>query len=164
MLLKICTLWCYTLSYISSVNIIISALELKLCIILPDTAFLCISVVLYCMLGISNSDTGKCLFCEKIVSHTLSINLSPSLLFTDDRTCVIFPLVKAFCEKCFKGDEAVLASLSFQYGKLCHGLSGKALSEIFYNSSHWGVSCIFSTFCLNRVFYWWAAPLVSGVL
>ncbi|XP_063078611.1 serine/threonine-protein phosphatase 4 regulatory subunit 4 isoform X2 [Engraulis encrasicolus] len=42
---------------------------------------------------------------------------------SDDRTRVIFPLVKTFCEKCFKADEAVLASLSFQYGKLCHGLS-----------------------------------------
>ncbi|XP_063078615.1 serine/threonine-protein phosphatase 4 regulatory subunit 4 isoform X5 [Engraulis encrasicolus] len=47
--------------------------------------------------------------------------LSPSPV--DDRTRVIFPLVKTFCEKCFKADEAVLASLSFQYGKLCHGLS-----------------------------------------
>lgn len=43
----------------------------------------------------------------------------------DDRTRIIFPLVKTFCEKCFKADEAVLASLSFQYGKLCHGLSGE---------------------------------------
>ncbi|XP_033892676.3 serine/threonine-protein phosphatase 4 regulatory subunit 4-like isoform X3 [Acipenser ruthenus] len=42
----------------------------------------------------------------------------------DDRTCIVFPLVKTFCEKCFKADEAVLASLTFQYGKLCHGLSG----------------------------------------
>uniref|UniRef100_A0A673KEL2 Serine/threonine-protein phosphatase 4 regulatory subunit 4-like n=1 Tax=Sinocyclocheilus rhinocerous TaxID=307959 RepID=A0A673KEL2_9TELE len=48
---------------------------------------------------------------------------------SDDRTCVIFPLVKAFCEKCFKGDEAVLASLSFQYGKLCHGLSESFTDE-----------------------------------
>ncbi|XP_026854732.2 serine/threonine-protein phosphatase 4 regulatory subunit 4 isoform X2 [Electrophorus electricus] len=42
---------------------------------------------------------------------------------SDDRTRVIFPLVKTFCEKCFKADEAVLASLSYQYGKMCHGLS-----------------------------------------
>ncbi|XP_061117804.1 serine/threonine-protein phosphatase 4 regulatory subunit 4 isoform X5 [Conger conger] len=47
----------------------------------------------------------------------------------DDRTRVIFPLVKAFCEKCFKADEAVLASLSFQYGRLCHGLSGSFTEE-----------------------------------
>lgn len=80
--------------------------------------------------GTSDSDTGKWLFCVEtcltlfLCQHlTLPSFLSPS--FTDDRTCVIFPLVKAFCEKCFKGDEAVLASLSFQYGKLCHGLSGQ---------------------------------------
>ncbi|MCJ8744013.1 hypothetical protein PDJAM_G00101280 [Pangasius djambal] len=47
----------------------------------------------------------------------------------DDRTRVIFPLVKTFCEKCFKADEAVLASLSFQYGKLCHGLSASFTDE-----------------------------------
>uniref|UniRef100_A0A3B1JFZ5 Protein phosphatase 4 regulatory subunit 4 n=1 Tax=Astyanax mexicanus TaxID=7994 RepID=A0A3B1JFZ5_ASTMX len=48
---------------------------------------------------------------------------------SDDRTRVIFPLVKTFCEKCFKADEAVLASLSFQYGKLCHGLSASFTDE-----------------------------------
>ncbi|KAK1796046.1 hypothetical protein P4O66_009155, partial [Electrophorus voltai] len=49
--------------------------------------------------------------------------LSSHPFSTDDRTRVIFPLVKTFCEKCFKADEAVLASLSYQYGKMCHGLS-----------------------------------------
>ncbi|XP_018583356.1 serine/threonine-protein phosphatase 4 regulatory subunit 4 isoform X2 [Scleropages formosus] len=48
---------------------------------------------------------------------------------SDDRTHVVFPLVKTFCEKCFKADEAVLASLSFQYGRLCHGLSGSFSEE-----------------------------------
>ncbi|XP_051952158.1 serine/threonine-protein phosphatase 4 regulatory subunit 4-like isoform X2 [Xyrauchen texanus] len=48
---------------------------------------------------------------------------------SDDRTCVIFPLVKAFCEKCFKADEAALTSLSCQYGKLCHGLSDSFTDE-----------------------------------
>lgn len=56
------------------------------------------------------------------MSNCLSLFSPPH--FLDDRTRVIFPLVKTFCEKCFKADEAVLASLSFQYGKLCHGLSG----------------------------------------
>uniref|UniRef100_W5KHM2 Protein phosphatase 4 regulatory subunit 4 n=1 Tax=Astyanax mexicanus TaxID=7994 RepID=W5KHM2_ASTMX len=50
-------------------------------------------------------------------------------MFDSDRTRVIFPLVKTFCEKCFKADEAVLASLSFQYGKLCHGLSASFTDE-----------------------------------
>uniref|UniRef100_A0A4W4FLF2 Protein phosphatase 4, regulatory subunit 4 n=1 Tax=Electrophorus electricus TaxID=8005 RepID=A0A4W4FLF2_ELEEL len=48
---------------------------------------------------------------------------------SDDRTRVIFPLVKTFCEKCFKADEAVLASLSYQYGKMCHGLSASFTDE-----------------------------------
>lgn len=121
--------------------------------------------------GTSDSDTGKGLFCVEtcltlfLCQHlTLPSFLSPS--FTDDRTCVIFPLVKAFCEKCFKGDEAVLASLSFQYGKLCHGLSGQChfLFYVFLKYFRITVMSWICTFCLNRVFYWWAAPLVSGVL
>lgn len=55
----------------------------------------------------------------------MKVSVSVVPFSTDDRTRVIFPLVKTFCEKCFKADEAVLASLSFQYGKLCHGLSGE---------------------------------------
>lgn len=100
--------------------------------------------------GISNLDVSKLLFVKRCMlcfetplkTHTFSVNFSPSLpfwhhLFIDDRSCVIFPLVKAFCEKCFKGDEAVLASLSFQYGKLCHGLSGQ---------------CVFSCYTLKHIF------------
>ncbi|XP_072424382.1 serine/threonine-protein phosphatase 4 regulatory subunit 4 isoform X6 [Chiloscyllium punctatum] len=44
---------------------------------------------------------------------------------SDDRTQIIFPLVMMFCEKSFKADESILAPLSHQLGKLCHGLSGK---------------------------------------
>lgn len=35
------------------------------------------------------------------------------------------PLVMSACELASQSDEAVLASLSFQFGKLCSGLSGK---------------------------------------
>ncbi|XP_078262939.1 serine/threonine-protein phosphatase 4 regulatory subunit 4 isoform X2 [Rhinoraja longicauda] len=42
---------------------------------------------------------------------------------SDDRTQIIFPLVMMFCEKSFKADETILAPLSHQLGKLCHGLS-----------------------------------------
>ncbi|XP_053331653.1 serine/threonine-protein phosphatase 4 regulatory subunit 4 isoform X2 [Spea bombifrons] len=42
----------------------------------------------------------------------------------DDRSQVVLPLVKSFCEKSFKADEPVLASLSLHLGKLCHGLQG----------------------------------------
>ncbi|XP_048852844.1 serine/threonine-protein phosphatase 4 regulatory subunit 4-like [Brienomyrus brachyistius] len=48
---------------------------------------------------------------------------------SEDRTRIIFPLVKAFCEKCFQAEEAALASLSYQYGRLCHGLSGSFTEE-----------------------------------
>ncbi|XP_053458790.1 serine/threonine-protein phosphatase 4 regulatory subunit 4 isoform X1 [Nycticebus coucang] len=43
---------------------------------------------------------------------------------TDDRSQTILPLVKSFCEKSFKADESILISLSFHFGKLCHGLYG----------------------------------------
>ncbi|XP_069772279.1 serine/threonine-protein phosphatase 4 regulatory subunit 4 isoform X2 [Narcine bancroftii] len=47
----------------------------------------------------------------------------------DDRTQIIFPLVMMFCEKSFKADETILAPLSHQLGKLCHGLSGNLTDE-----------------------------------
>uniref|UniRef100_A0A8C9AT03 Serine/threonine-protein phosphatase 4 regulatory subunit 4 n=1 Tax=Prolemur simus TaxID=1328070 RepID=A0A8C9AT03_PROSS len=43
---------------------------------------------------------------------------------TDDRSQTILPLVKSFCEKSFKADESIVISLSFHFGKLCHGLYG----------------------------------------
>lgn len=86
---------------------------------------------LFCMLGhqiqilACGSFVKRCWNLSRtLLCHPLTLPSFLSPFFIDDRTCVIFPLVKAFCEKCFKGDEAVLASLSFQYGKLCHGLSG----------------------------------------
>ncbi|XP_043553105.1 serine/threonine-protein phosphatase 4 regulatory subunit 4 isoform X2 [Chiloscyllium plagiosum] len=48
---------------------------------------------------------------------------------SDDRTQIIFPLVMMFCEKSFKADESILAPLSHQLGKLCHGLSGNLTNE-----------------------------------
>ncbi|XP_067894839.1 serine/threonine-protein phosphatase 4 regulatory subunit 4 isoform X3 [Heterodontus francisci] len=48
---------------------------------------------------------------------------------SDDRTQIIFPLVMMFCEKSFKADETILAPLSHQLGKLCHGLSGNLTDE-----------------------------------
>ncbi|XP_057269330.1 serine/threonine-protein phosphatase 4 regulatory subunit 4 isoform X7 [Pezoporus wallicus] len=42
----------------------------------------------------------------------------------DDRSQTVLPLVKSFCEKAFKADEAILVSLSFNLGKLCNGLYG----------------------------------------
>ncbi len=99
----------------------------------PDTAsfYFHILSALICMLGhqiqilACGSFVKRCWnLSHTLLCHPLTLPSFLSPFFIDDRTCVIFPLVKAFCEKCFKGDEAVLASLSFQYGKLCHGLSG----------------------------------------
>ncbi|XP_077322941.1 LOW QUALITY PROTEIN: serine/threonine-protein phosphatase 4 regulatory subunit 4 [Lithobates pipiens] len=47
----------------------------------------------------------------------------------DDRSQVVLPLVKSFCEKSFKADESVLVSLSLHLGKLCHGLQGLFTQE-----------------------------------
>lgn len=50
----------------------------------------------------------------------LALSLPP-----DDRLHVVAPLVMSVCEGSSPADEAVLASLSFQFGKLCSGLSGE---------------------------------------
>ncbi|XP_073466181.1 serine/threonine-protein phosphatase 4 regulatory subunit 4 [Aquarana catesbeiana] len=47
----------------------------------------------------------------------------------DDRSQIVLPLVKSFCEKSFKADESVLTSLSLHLGKLCHGLQGLFTQE-----------------------------------
>ncbi|XP_062270935.1 serine/threonine-protein phosphatase 4 regulatory subunit 4 [Scomber scombrus] len=43
---------------------------------------------------------------------------------SDDRLHVVVPLVMSVCEASSQADEAVVASLSFQFGKLCSGLDG----------------------------------------
>lgn len=50
------------------------------------------------------------------------VHLTRSL--PDDRLHVVVPLVMSVCEVSSPADEAVLASLSFQFGKLCSGLAG----------------------------------------
>lgn len=47
------------------------------------------------------------------------------LLTTDDRLHIVAPLVMSVCEGSSPADKAVLASLSFQFGKLCSSLAGK---------------------------------------
>lgn len=76
----------------------------------------------------------------KTILHSMSpvcnaacweMSLAPSPpSIAEDRTRIIFPLVKAFCEKCFQAEEAALASLSCQYGRLCHGLSGVSSKDV----------------------------------
>eukprot|EP00062_Callorhinchus_milii_P018116 gi/632971228/ref/XP_007902068.1/ PREDICTED: serine/threonine-protein phosphatase 4 regulatory subunit 4 [Callorhinchus milii] len=64
----------------------------------------------------------------RIAAFDTIVNLL-GLFDSDDRTQIIFPLVMMFCEKSFKADESILASLSLQLGKLCHGLSGNLTDD-----------------------------------
>nr|XP_014352688.1 PREDICTED: serine/threonine-protein phosphatase 4 regulatory subunit 4 isoform X2 [Latimeria chalumnae] len=59
----------------------------------------------------------------RLAAFDTTVNLL-ELFDKDDRSQTLFPQVKLFCEKSFKSDETVLASLSLQLGKLCHHLSG----------------------------------------
>ncbi|XP_030070820.1 serine/threonine-protein phosphatase 4 regulatory subunit 4 isoform X2 [Microcaecilia unicolor] len=59
----------------------------------------------------------------RLASFESLVNLL-TMLDPDDRIQIVLPLVKSFCEKSFKADESVLASLSLHLGKLCHGLQG----------------------------------------
>ncbi|KAM3918825.1 serine/threonine-protein phosphatase 4 regulatory subunit 4 isoform 2-T2 [Leptodactylus fuscus] len=52
-----------------------------------------------------------------------------SMFDHDDRSQIVLPMVKSFCEKSFKADESVLTSLSLHLGKLCHGLQGLFTQE-----------------------------------
>ncbi|KAE8586323.1 hypothetical protein XENTR_v10021628 [Xenopus tropicalis] len=59
----------------------------------------------------------------RLAAFETMVNLLP-IFDHEDRSQIVLPLVKSFCEKSFKADESVLASLSLQLGKLCHGLQG----------------------------------------
>lgn len=50
---------------------------------------------------------------------------NPPACLSDDRLHVVVPLVMSVCEVSSQADEAVVASLSFQFGKLCSGLTGE---------------------------------------
>uniref|UniRef100_A0A1A7YBU1 Protein phosphatase 4, regulatory subunit 4 n=2 Tax=Iconisemion striatum TaxID=60296 RepID=A0A1A7YBU1_9TELE len=51
------------------------------------------------------------------------INLM-EMLASEDRLHVLVPMVMAVCDRSSQVDEAVMLSLSFQFGKLCSGLAG----------------------------------------
>ncbi|KAF7654242.1 hypothetical protein LDENG_00072470, partial [Lucifuga dentata] len=46
------------------------------------------------------------------------------MMDSDDRINVVIPLVMSLCDSSSQEDEAIVVSLSFQFGKLCSGLSG----------------------------------------
>ncbi|KAM9339707.1 serine/threonine-protein phosphatase 4 regulatory subunit 4 [Symphorus nematophorus] len=63
----------------------------------------------------------------RLAAFDTIINLM-EMMDSDDKLHVVVPLVMSVCDVSSQADEAVVASLSFQFGKLCSGLSG-CLSE-----------------------------------
>ncbi|XP_042245805.1 serine/threonine-protein phosphatase 4 regulatory subunit 4 isoform X2 [Thunnus maccoyii] len=59
----------------------------------------------------------------RLAAFNTIINLM-EVIDSDDRLHVVVPLVMSVCEASSQADEAVVASLSFQFGKLCSGLAG----------------------------------------
>ncbi|XP_047184415.1 serine/threonine-protein phosphatase 4 regulatory subunit 4 isoform X2 [Scophthalmus maximus] len=64
----------------------------------------------------------------RLAAFDTIINLM-EMIDSDDRVHVVVPLVMSVCEASSQGDETVLASLSFQFGKLCSGLAGSLSDE-----------------------------------
>uniref|UniRef100_A0A673AG79 Protein phosphatase 4, regulatory subunit 4 n=1 Tax=Sphaeramia orbicularis TaxID=375764 RepID=A0A673AG79_9TELE len=59
----------------------------------------------------------------RLAAFDTIINLM-EMIDSDDRLHVVVPLVMSVCDSSSQADEAVMASLSFQFGKLCSGLAG----------------------------------------
>ncbi|CAI5684922.1 unnamed protein product [Oreochromis niloticus] len=51
------------------------------------------------------------------------------MMDSDDQLHIVIPLVMAVCEASLQEDEAIMASLSFQFGKLCNELAGSLSDE-----------------------------------
>ncbi|XP_051265002.1 serine/threonine-protein phosphatase 4 regulatory subunit 4 isoform X2 [Dicentrarchus labrax] len=64
----------------------------------------------------------------RLAAFDTIINLM-EMIDSDDRLHVVVPLVMSVCEVSSQADEAVVASLSFQFGKLCSGLAGSLSDE-----------------------------------
>ncbi|KAG7233586.1 hypothetical protein INR49_006861 [Caranx melampygus] len=64
----------------------------------------------------------------RLAAFDTIINLM-EMIDSDDRLHVVVPLVMSLCEASSQSDEAVVASLSFQFGKLCSGLTGSLSDE-----------------------------------
>ncbi|XP_023251087.1 serine/threonine-protein phosphatase 4 regulatory subunit 4 isoform X2 [Seriola lalandi dorsalis] len=64
----------------------------------------------------------------RLAAFDTIINLM-EMIDSDDRLHVVVPLVMSVCEASSQADEAVVASLSFQFGRLCSGLTGSLSDE-----------------------------------
>uniref|UniRef100_A0A3B5ADK6 Protein phosphatase 4 regulatory subunit 4 n=1 Tax=Stegastes partitus TaxID=144197 RepID=A0A3B5ADK6_9TELE len=64
----------------------------------------------------------------RLAAFDTIINLM-EMMDSDNRLHVVIPLVMSVCETSSQADEAIVASLSFQFGKLCSGLAGSLSDE-----------------------------------
>ncbi|XP_028996657.1 serine/threonine-protein phosphatase 4 regulatory subunit 4 isoform X2 [Betta splendens] len=64
----------------------------------------------------------------RLAAFDTIINLM-ELMDSDDRLHVVVPLVMSVCDESAQMDETVVASLSFQFGKLCSGLADSLSDE-----------------------------------
>ncbi|XP_034555251.1 serine/threonine-protein phosphatase 4 regulatory subunit 4 isoform X2 [Notolabrus celidotus] len=64
----------------------------------------------------------------RLAAFDTIINLM-EMMDSDDRVHVVVPLVMSVCDTATQADDAVLVSLSFQFGKLCSGLEGSLSDE-----------------------------------
>ncbi|XP_029282175.1 serine/threonine-protein phosphatase 4 regulatory subunit 4 isoform X2 [Cottoperca gobio] len=64
----------------------------------------------------------------RLAAFDTIINLI-EIIDSDDRLHVVVPLVMSVCEVSSQADKAVVASLSFQFGRLCSGLAGSLSDE-----------------------------------
>lgn len=84
-----------------------------------------------------NSLTDLIKFSAAQISMNIILTPTHPLPLSDDRLHVVVPLVMSVCEvSSSQADEAVVASLSFQFGKLCSGLAGETVMSLM---SHSGV-------------------------
>ncbi|XP_030577329.1 serine/threonine-protein phosphatase 4 regulatory subunit 4 isoform X7 [Archocentrus centrarchus] len=64
----------------------------------------------------------------RLAAFDTIINLM-EMMDSDDQLHVVVPLVMAVCDASLQEDKAIMASLSFQFGKLCSGLAGSLSDE-----------------------------------
>ncbi|XP_054474860.1 serine/threonine-protein phosphatase 4 regulatory subunit 4 [Anoplopoma fimbria] len=64
----------------------------------------------------------------RLAAFDTLINLM-EMMDSDDRLHVVVPMVMSVCEVSSQADEAIVASLSFQFGKVCSGLEGSLTEE-----------------------------------
>ncbi|XP_026196846.1 serine/threonine-protein phosphatase 4 regulatory subunit 4 isoform X2 [Anabas testudineus] len=64
----------------------------------------------------------------RLAAFDTIINLM-EMMNSDDRLHVVVPLVMSVCDESSQMEEAIVASLSYQFGKLCSGLAGSLSDE-----------------------------------